>query len=110
MAGKRAAKDTVEQHAAATAVVVLPPDCRMATLAALQAELAGPLAVGDVVLDGHQVERIDTAVLQLLMLVRRELDARGGTLAWRGTSDVLNEAASLLGLTRILELPAPALA
>lgn len=106
MAGKQAAKSTGE-HAA---VVVLPADCRMATLAVLQAELAAPLGAGALVLDGQQVERIDTAVLQLLMLVRRELDTRGGTLAWRGTSNVLNEAASLLGLTRILELPAPALA
>ncbi|WP_426700459.1 STAS domain-containing protein [Rhodanobacter sp. Col0626] len=109
MAGKRAAKDTGEEQAVA-AVVVLPSDCRMAALAALQAELSGPLEIGAVVLDGQQVERIDTAVLQLLMLFRRELVARGGTLAWRGASDVLNEAASLLGLTKILELPAPALA
>jgi anti-anti-sigma regulatory factor len=110
MTNKQAMKDAGEQGEAAPTVVVLPPDCRMAALTALQAELAGPLEAGSVVLDGGQVERIDTAVLQLLMLFRRELRAHGGTLSWRGVSDVLNEAASLLGLAQILELPAPALA
>lgn len=111
MAGKRAAKDADTRDAAAQAgagptVVVLPPDCRMAALPALKAELEAVLAAGAVVLDGHPVERIDTAAVQLLALFRRERNARGGTLAWRGASDALNEAAGLLGLARILELPA----
>jgi ABC-type transporter Mla MlaB component len=58
------------------------------------------------VLDGSRVERVDTAALQLLVLLRRELDGRGGTLAWQGASEALNDAAGLLGLARILELPA----
>ena len=46
MAGKRAAKDTQAQQAAAPAragpaVVALPPDCRMATQGGLKAELRG---------------------------------------------------------------------
>jgi ABC-type transporter Mla MlaB component len=56
------------------------------------------------------VERADTAALQLLVLFRRELQARGGTLDWRGASEAINEAAGLLGLARILELPAAGLA
>jgi anti-anti-sigma regulatory factor len=111
MAGKRAAKDTDTRHAAAQAgagptVVVLPPDCRMAALPALKAELEGASAADAVVLDGQPVERVDTAALQLLALFCRERNARGGTLAWRDASDVLNEAAGLLGLAQILELPA----
>jgi anti-anti-sigma regulatory factor len=115
MAGKRAAKDTHAQQAATPAdagpaVVVLPPDCRMAALAGLKAELEGASAADAIVLDGQAVERVDTAALQLLVLFRRERDARGGTLAWQGASDVLNEAAGLLGLAKILELPAATLA
>jgi anti-anti-sigma regulatory factor len=122
MAGKRAARqqDTDEQPAKASAVasagvddaalVLLPADCRMAAQAALKAELLGALGAGAIVLDGGQVERVDTAALQLLVLFRRELDARGGTLGWRGTSDALNEAAGLLGLAQLLNLPATALA
>ena len=110
MAGKRAArqKEDGQQSAAdAAAVVVLPADCRIAAQAALKAELLGALEQGAIVmLDGSQVERADTAALQLLVLFRRELQARGGTLDWRGASEALNEAAGLLGLARILELPA----
>jgi len=42
---------------------------------------------GAIELDGSRVERVDTAALQLLVLLRRALDGRGGTLAWRGASD-----------------------
>ncbi|HKR77032.1 MAG TPA: STAS domain-containing protein [Rhodanobacter sp.] len=106
MAGKQAAKRDGRQQAGAPATVVLPPDCRMAAQAALQAELVAALPGGAVVLDGSRVERVDTAALQLLVLLRRELDGRGGTLAWQGSSEALNDAAGLLGLAKILELPA----
>ena len=114
MAGKRAAKqkeDGQQPAADVAAVVVLPADCRIAAQAALKAELLGALEKGaSVTLDGSQVERADTAALQLLVLFRRELQARGGTLDWRGTSEAINEAAGLLGLAQILELPAAGLA
>ena len=106
MAGKQAARRDGRQQAGAPATVVLPPDCRMAAQAALQAELVAALLGGAVVLDGSRVERVDTAALQLLVLLRRELDGRGGTLAWQGSSEALNDAAGLLGLAKILELPA----
>src|SRR6185503_545078 len=84
MAGKRAAKQDGEQ--AAGEAVVLPSDCRMAALAALHTELVAALPGGAVELDGSQVERVDTAALQLLVLLRRALEGRGGALAWRGSS------------------------
>jgi phospholipid transport system transporter-binding protein len=115
MAGKQAAKqrdtnEPISVSAAAAAGVRLPADCRMAAQAALKAELLGALAANAIVLDGGQVERVDTAALQLLLLFRRELDARGGTLVWHGASDALNEAAGLLGLAQLLNLPAATLA
>jgi len=120
MAGKRARQQDGDGQPATAGVappgggdaasVQLPADCRMAAQAALKAELLGALPAGAIVLDGGQVERIDTAALQLLVLFRRELDAGGGTLAWRGASDVLHEAASLLGLAQLLNLPAATLA
>jgi phospholipid transport system transporter-binding protein len=122
MAGKQAAKqrDTNEPPISASAAgaantggaacVRLPADCRMATQAELKAELLGALEANAIVLDGGQVERVDTAALQLLLLFRRELDARGGMLVWHGASDALNEAAGLLGLAQSLNLPATALA
>lgn len=94
----------------AAGAVRLPADSRMAALTAMKAELLGALAAGTSVFDGSGVERTDTAALQLLVLFERELKAKGGTLSWRGTSDALYEAASLLGLAQILNLPASALA
>jgi anti-anti-sigma regulatory factor len=117
MAGKRAAKQQEDERqadpsgvAGAAASVQLPADCRMAAQAALKAELQAALTAGAIVLDGGQVERVDTAALQLLVVFRRELEASGGTLAWHGTSSALSEAASLLGLAQLLNLPAAALA
>ena len=92
--------------AAASAMVALPADCRMSTQGSLMAELLRALDERAVVLDGQAVERIDTAALQLLALFRREVGVRGGTVSWRGPSAALHEAASLLGLTTLLELPA----
>lgn len=110
MAGKRTAKQNQDELPAmpdGVAAVTLPADCRLAAQAALQAELVAALERGgDVVLDASAVERVDTAALQLLVLLRRELASRDGTLAWRGVSAAFNEAAGLLGLARILELPA----
>lgn len=91
-------------------VVVLPADCRIAAQAALKSVLIDALAADKVVLDGGGVERADTAALQLLTLFQREKKVRGGTLEWRGTSEVLNNAAALLGLSQTLGLPAAALA
>jgi anti-anti-sigma regulatory factor len=118
MAGRRAVKRQGSNTASgperpvtqAEAVVLLPADCRMASQAALKEALLRAADAQAVVLNGGEVERIDTAFLQLLMLFRRELEMRGGSLKWQGASEVLVEGAGLLGLTRILDLPATALA
>jgi anti-anti-sigma regulatory factor len=121
MAGKRARQqgtgesgmeesDAASADVAAAAPLLLPADCRMAAQAALKEDLLGALKAGAIVLDGTQVERVDTAALQLLVLFRRELDRQGGTLHWHGTSHALNEAAGLLGLAQLLNLPASTLA
>lgn len=90
------------------ALLALPVDCRIAALPALKDSLLGVLGEGVITLDGSQVERTDTAALQLLLLFRRELAGRDAKLSWLGASDALLEAAALLGLTQILELPAAA--
>lgn len=87
------------------APLALPADCRIAASPALKDALLGRLDEGTITLDGSQVERADTAALQLLLLFRRELAMRGGNLSWLGASAALLEAADLLGLTHTLELP-----
>ena len=121
MAGKRATKQTgtgkspvaapcFRAAEAATAVVQLPADCRLLAQLALQAQLQEVLHHGEIVLNAERVERIDTAALQLLVLFRRELEGQGGKLRWRGVNPVMGEAASLLGLEQLLNLPAATLA
>lgn len=122
MTGKRTTKRTkadkapVETSAAAAgtddaaAVVELPADCRLAAQAVLKARLEEVLHRGEIVLDVEGLERVDTAALQLLVLFRRELESQGGALRWRGANAVLSEAAGLLGLEQLLNLPAATLA
>ena len=112
----RAGKSTLAPAACVTAtdvvaaVVQLPADCRLAAQAALKRELQAVLCQGEIVLDVACLERVDTAALQLLVLFRRELENQGGKLRWRGANPVLGEAASLLGLEQLLNLPAATLA
>lgn len=96
--------------AVVAASVVLPVDCRMAAQLSLKDELTARLGASAIAFDGRQVDRVDTAALQLLVLFRRDVVKRGGVISWLGASDALNEAANLLGLAQILELPAVALA
>lgn len=105
-----AAKSSAAANDGAGTVIRLPTDCRLAAQAALKVQLEEVLHNGDIVLDVENLERIDTAALQLLVMFRRELEGQGGKLGWRGANDVLNEAASLLGLEQLLNLPAATLA
>ncbi len=88
-------------------VVALPTDFRLAELAVVKAELVQALDAPAVHIDGAAVERVDTAALQLLVAFRRESAARGQSSAWQGVSAVMRDAAGLLGLAQVLELPAP---
>lgn len=111
MVGKRVRKQdkacepTVTASDAASTSVQLPADCRISAQTAVKAQLENVLSRGEIILDVAELQRVDTAALQLLVLFRRELEKQGGTLAWRGRSEVLDEAVSLLGLEQLLNLP-----
>jgi ABC-type transporter Mla MlaB component len=76
----------------------------------LQLSLCGYLETPQcVVLDVANIERIDTAALQLLCAFVRDRNARGFKVQWQGSSAALQEAADLLALRPLLCLPeAPA--
>jgi len=68
--------------------------------------LGGVLAEAkSVELDAGQVERVDTAALQLLAAFCRALREAGVSLQWRSASGPLCEAAATLGLSEILGRP-----
>jgi anti-anti-sigma regulatory factor len=58
-----------------------------------------------VVVDGTRVEEIDTAILQLLASLWRTCLTRGIACTWHGTSGALRQAANLVGLADLLQLP-----
>ncbi|RDI97757.1 anti-sigma factor antagonist [Dyella solisilvae] len=87
-------------------VIALPADFRLASTADVKASLADALGASAAELDGAAVERVDSAALQLLLVFRREAAARGLALAWSGVSVAMREAADVLGLSQVLELPA----
>ncbi len=92
--------------AGAAAGIVLPADCRLGALGTLAPQLRDAAGGGDATLDGAAVEKVDGAAMQLLVAFRRAAVAAGGSVSWAGASDVLHEAASLLGLGAELDLPA----
>jgi anti-anti-sigma regulatory factor len=74
---------------------------------ALQSTLHEALAIHQpVVLETAQVERVDTAILQLLCSFIQEARAQGVAVHWHQPSPALRTAARLLDLTACLDLPA----
>lgn len=98
-------KTTGEAKAKAR-VIALPADFRLGSVAQVKAELIDAFDAA-AQLDGAGVERVDTAALQLLVAFRREATARGQSPTWLGVSEVMRDAAGVLGLAQALELPAP---
>ena len=63
---------------------------------------------GAVAIDAKSVERIDTAVIQVLCAFVRDRAARNLAVNWRGTPQPLLDAARLLGVGTLLALPSQA--
>jgi ABC-type transporter Mla MlaB component len=57
-------------------------------------------------IEGAQIERIDGAVMQLLAAFFRAAKQSGIQVSWKTSSEALQKAAQLLGLTEVLELTA----
>lgn len=88
------------------ASIRMPADCRIAEVGELHAQLLGALESSQIVLDGGTVDRVDTAALQLLVAFQREAKQRERQVQWAQVSAPLHDAASQLGLTEALALPA----
>lgn len=86
--------------------VVLPEDARLAGLDAVLPQLREAAQASVAQLDARAVDRIDSALPQLLVAFRRAAVAAGCAVSWVGASDALREAVVLLGLDTELDLPA----
>ena len=77
----------------------------ISTAANLKSLLVGALESGKpVILDASQVERADTAALQLLASFFHDASAQDQSIQWREPSDVLVHSSKLLGLSTTLNL------
>ena len=93
-------------RSAGETLLVFEPVLDILGARALYGCLSGVLAEGkSVELDAGQVERVDTAALQLLAAFCRAVREAGVSLRWRNASGPLCEAAALLGLSEILGQP-----
>lgn len=55
-------------------------------------------------LKADEVEKVDTAGLQLFVALNKELDKSGGKLVWQTPSETLLQASNTLGLTHSVGL------
>jgi len=99
-------KSSDKAAATSAAPIVLPADCRMAEVAALRNRLLDALKAPSSDLDGARVERVDCTAVQLLLAFCRDAAKQQHAVRWLGASDALREAAALLGVERMLDLPA----
>ena len=77
----------------------------IANAADLHAQLSKALEESSVIeLVADSVEKVDTAGLQLLVALSRELEKVDGKMVWKEPSDVLLQAATTLGLTPYLAI------
>jgi ABC-type transporter Mla MlaB component len=99
----------VETAASGEPLVSLSSNSTVKDAAALKSTLLQVLdAPGCVAIDAKSVERIDTAVIQVLCAFVRDRAARNLAVMWRGTPQPLLDAARLLGVGALLALPSQA--
>ena len=89
-------------------VFTLSAECTIAESAPLQADLTRLLDKdAPVTLDAKELQRVDTAGMQVIAAFIRERTANGRQVEWRNTPPTLLSAARLLGLSSLLGLPQP---
>lgn len=86
-------------------VLRLPPQCTIRDAAQLLGQLLLHIEHSSpVYIDAAQVERVDTAALQLLVAFLNDRKAEQRAVVWLDCSDALLRAARALGLSRDLAL------
>lgn len=96
---KRKRGTAAADAAAAAPALALASSCTVKDAADLKIALCGLLQSPQrVVLDASNVERIDTATLQLLFAFVRDRRACGLQVTWQGSSAALLDAADLLDM------------
>ena len=101
---ERASEPVLESKA--EPLVALASNSTVKDAAALKDSLLRVLdEQSSVAIEAKSVERIDTAIIQLLCAFVRDRAARNLAVTWRGTPQPLLDAARLLGVGSLLALP-----
>ena len=105
------ASETVMTHAKQqdtfVHAIVLPEQCLMRDTIELKSQLLSVLdADASVPIDASKVERIDAAAIQVLLAFVTDRIRDKHHVEWVGMTDVLRDAARILGLHTALHLPA----
>lgn len=83
--------------------IELAPIINLNTIGALKAQLDDAVSKNtDVALLGVNVEKVDTAAMQLLAVFGERIKADGNILSWIQPSDEVGNVAALLGLESAL--------
>lgn len=90
----------------ATVQVTLPPQCLLRDASHLKESLLPRLNDAAVAIDAHQVERIDTAAMQVLLAFVRDRHSQQRVVEWLGLNETFVDSARLLGIDAMLGLPA----
>lgn len=87
--------------------VILEPVLTINGINNLQSMLDEVLSkdIKSVVLKAKEIEKIDTAAMQLLLTFVRQAEAQSLAVEWAFPSHLLQEQAELLGLSEALNLP-----
>jgi ABC-type transporter Mla MlaB component len=108
---KRAAATSATTAMAPAKAIALPTvalnsNCTVKDAVALKQALCAVVDINEAVtLDASSVERVDTAILQLLCAFVRARTASNRSVIWRGEASGLFDSARLLGLQALLALP-----
>ena len=104
--GTSATATASSTEAPPTTLVYCSPECNISVAQDLYDTLQAALgAQCPVVLDATHVERVDTAVLQMLCAFVRDAQASGIVVQWQQPSPALENAARLLNVQTCLALP-----
>lgn len=99
-------------NSAATISYKFASSCTVRDCASIKTALAELRAAkGEILLDVGAIERIDTAVIQLLYAFVSDRKVKQGSqdskVVWLGHSDSFQDAVQILGLRSALHVPAP---
>jgi phospholipid transport system transporter-binding protein len=96
-----------EEQAVTQAHITLDAGCTLREAGELHAMLRAVECDGEsIIVDGGQVERVDTAGLQLLVAFSKQQGMVGRSLTWSALSEVLIRHSRRLGVDGVLGIPA----